>query len=93
MNPENYDLKREELTGKAACKLLSSDTFYLIAHDRLYKYICERAEEIKSEYVVSKQIVFSIYSAQRAIESTAGYNQQSKSNLVMAESSRTCWSQ
>jgi hypothetical protein len=70
----------EELKEKAVGNLLCNDTFDVTAFDDLYNYLCGKSEAIKSEYVISKQIISTIYSAQRAIENTVGFNQLAAEN-------------
>lgn len=81
MTPSDFDLDLEELYKKSVGRLIASESFDGAAFARLYEYLGDKAERIKSEHVVSKQVVMTILSAQSAIENAAPYNPQAKEGL------------
>lgn len=84
MLPSDYDMKLKELLEKSVDRLICAEVFDTAAFHELYTYLCEKSEEIKSEHVVSKQVIAAIFSAQRTIENNAAYNAKAKENLSLA---------
>ena len=84
MQLSEYDLKLESLHSNSVGRLSLADTFSPAAFDELYQYLCKKAELLKPEYVVSKQIIAVIISAQRAIENSAAYNTEGRNHQAMA---------
>ena len=80
MPASDYDLELQELHRKSVERLLGAEVFDKQAFDALRAYLCEKAEHIKAEHVVSKQVLDCLLSAWRTIESRAG---------VLARRSRT----
>ncbi|WP_338846306.1 hypothetical protein V8J88_21420 [Massilia sp. W12] len=81
MSPSDFDLELEELYNKSAGRLIASESFDGAAFARLYEYLSHKAELIKTEHVVSKQVVTALLSVQSAIENAAPYNPQAKEGL------------
>lgn len=84
MSPSDFDIELEELHNQSVGRLLMSDNFDASAYSRLYDYLCQKAEVIKAEHIISKQIVAVLFSAQRSIENSAPYNLQAKENLAFS---------
>lgn len=84
MKPSDYDLELEELHNRSVGRLLASETFDAAAFSQLYDYLCAKAERIKDEHVVSKQLISVVFSTQRSIENAAPYNAQAKEALSLA---------
>ena len=85
MRPSDHDLELEELDERATSRLLAADTFDASAFRSLIDYLSEKAEAIKGEHVVSKQVLGSLRTAASAIRSRAAYVQQAKDNLALAD--------
>ncbi|WP_115561025.1 hypothetical protein [Xanthomonas arboricola] len=84
MSPSDFDLELEELHRRSVGRLLAADTFDKPAFEALKAFLCAKAELLKAEHVVSKQIVHCLLSASRAIESRAGYVSQARDNIAMS---------
>ncbi|MCP1374178.1 hypothetical protein [Dyella lutea] len=72
MSPSDFDLELEEIYNRSVGQLLT-DHFDAAAFDALYLRLCEKAELIKAEHVVSKQVLHYLLSAQQAVQSRAPY--------------------
>ena len=84
MKPSDFDIELEKLFNQSVGRLLSSDDFSGSAFSNLYEYLCTKAESIKEEHVVSKQVISYIFSAQRAIENSSCHNQEASKHLQLA---------
>ena len=84
MNASDYDLTLEELSEASVGRLLVTQVFDLGAFRKLKDYLSAKSERIKSEHVVSKQVVNALLSAARAIENSAGHNSGARENLALA---------
>lgn len=84
MPASDFDLELQDLHRKSVLRLLAADTFDESAFLELRRYLCEKAELIKSEHVVSKQVLSVLLEAAGAIESRAEYVPAARSNLGMA---------
>lgn len=84
MKPSDYDFELDELHKRSVGRLLGSETFDAVAFSQLYEYLCAKAEKIKDEHVVSKQVISVVFSAQRSIENAAPYNAQAREGLSLA---------
>jgi hypothetical protein len=73
MSPSDYDPKLEDLQHRSVGRLLATDVFDLTAFRDLIRYLQEKAELIKQEHVISKQVVNCLLSARQAIESRGEY--------------------
>ncbi|MEM4987532.1 hypothetical protein V8G57_09055 [Collimonas sp. H4R21] len=80
-----FDMKLKDLEEKATGRLLTADVFDEAAFADLYSYICYMAEELKSEYVVSKQFLAAILSAAGTIRSRSEYLPQVKKSAKLAD--------
>ncbi|KLD70684.1 hypothetical protein [Xanthomonas pisi] len=84
MTTHNFDFHLQELQERAIGKLIAAETFDKRAFDALKAYLCEKAELIKAEHVVSKQVISCLLSAAQTIESRAEYIPEARANLAMA---------
>ena len=80
-----FDMELKALEEKATDRLLMADVFDEQAFADLYSYICTVAEELKFEYVVSKQFLATILGAANAIRSRSEYLPQAKKNIKLAD--------
>lgn len=85
MAPNDYDLDLEELASDATGRLLTSERFDLVAFVALYDHLCQRAEALKSEYVISKQVLGCLRNASQAIRNQAPYVPGARENLHFAD--------
>jgi hypothetical protein len=85
MNASDYDLTLEELSEASVGRLLAAEVFDLNAFRKLKDHLSAKSERIKSEHVVSKQVVNALLSAARAIENSAGHNAAARDNLALAQ--------
>jgi hypothetical protein len=84
MKASDYDLKLEELSEAAVGRLLCAEVFDLGAFTRLRNYLSAKSQHIKSEHVISKQVLNALLSAARAIEYSAEHVRGARENLAMA---------
>jgi len=66
-------------------RLLASDSFDLAAFDALYNYLGQKAEALKSEYVISKQVLSCLRNASKAIRNQAPHVAAARENLRLAD--------
>lgn len=85
MSASDYDLELEEAERRAVGRLLTSDVFDGPAFENLYQLLCRKAETLKQEHVVSKQLLHCLLSAEQAIRSRAEYIPTVKAQLNWAE--------
>lgn len=83
MKPSDFDLELEELRRKAIVPLVD-EVFDKAAFQALKDYLCKKAELIKSEHVVSKQVLMCLIEASRIIESRAERITAVRENLALA---------
>ncbi len=85
MKPSDHDLELEDLDRRATGRLLAADTFDASAFRSLIDYLSGKAEDIKGENVISKQVLGSLRTAASAIRSRSDYLQQVRENLGLAD--------
>lgn len=85
MSPNDFDLQLVELQRRSVGRLVSADVFDEAAFRDLKAYLCKKAELLKGEYVVSKQVVVCLLEAVAAIESRAAYVEEAKRNAHMGD--------
>jgi hypothetical protein len=85
MSPNNFDLQLVELQRRSVGRLISAEVFDEAAFHELKSYLCEKAELLKSEYVVSKQIVACLLEAVAVIDSRAVYVEDAKRNAHLSD--------
>jgi hypothetical protein len=83
MPASDFDLELQAKHKKAVYRLMAADTFDEQAFIDLKQYLCEKAEEIKIEHVVSKQVLTVLLEAVSAIESRAEYLPSVRAHLGM----------
>jgi len=71
VNASDYDSKLEQLSEASVGRLLCAQVFDLSAFGRLKEYLSAKSEHIKTEHVVSKQVLKTLLSAAQAIENSA----------------------
>ena len=84
MSASDFDLELEELRSKSVGRLVSAEVFDESAFAALKAHLCKKAELIKSEHVVSKQVVACLLEAASIIESRAAYVEGARSNAHLA---------
>jgi hypothetical protein len=84
MTASDFDIHLQELHDHAVGRFLATDLFDKPAFDALKTYLCDKAELIKAEHVVSKQVVNCLLSASSAIESRSEYIPEVRQNLATA---------
>ncbi|KTE41452.1 MULTISPECIES: hypothetical protein [unclassified Sphingopyxis] len=85
MKASDYDLELEDLNRRATIRLLASESFDATAFAALKDYLSGKAEAIKSEHVVSKQVLGVLRDASKAIRNQAPYVPQARDNLSLAD--------
>jgi hypothetical protein len=85
MGPSDYDLELEELDKHATSRLLMSASFDASAFARLRDYLSCKAEAIRDEHVISKQVLGSLRNAASAIRNQAAYVSEARKNLALAD--------
>lgn len=83
MNASDFDLRLEELYEDSVGRLLN-DHFDVSRFEAFHQYLCEKAELIKSEHVVSKQVIHYLLSAQGVLGSSAEYQPAVRNNPQLA---------
>lgn len=92
MTPSDYDPRLEDLHYRAVGRLLAAEVFDVEAFRALKAYLCEKAELIKHEHVVSKQVLICVLSASQAITSRAEYLPEVREQVaIAAEISSLLW--
>jgi len=84
MSPSDFDLELKDLYERSVGQLMT-DYFDASAFEVLYERLCHKAELIKSEHVVSKQVLHYLLSAQQVIANRAGYLPAAKQNIQLAQ--------
>ena len=79
-----HDIQLKELYENSVGKLLMSELFDKAAFDALYQHLESKAELLKKEYMVSKQIMSAILNASSFIRSTSKHVEGSKQNIALA---------
>ncbi|MBL0726077.1 hypothetical protein [Piscinibacter sp. HJYY11] len=85
MSPNNFDLELQGLHARSVGRLLATEVFDKDAFDALRSHLCEKAELLKSEHVVSKQILDCLLSAVQVIQSRAEYLPEARDHVAMAD--------
>ena len=85
MKPSDYDPELEELDRLATSRLLTSQSFDATAFAALREHLSRKAEAVKDEHVISKQVVGSLRNAASAIRNQAPYVLQARKNLALAD--------
>lgn len=81
-DPNNFDLELESLKEAATDKWLMQQSLDIAAFDNLYACLSAKSEAVKTEYVVSKQMLRTILDAFNALED-AGKSAQAQKFMVL----------
>lgn len=84
MSASDFDMELQELQERSVGRLLMADVFDKPAFDALLNCLCRKAEIIKMEHVVSKQVLSCLLSASGAIESRAEYDEEVRRHAPLA---------
>lgn len=84
MSENNYDLHLEELLYRSTGRLLMAEVFDLAAFQALEDYLWQKAEGLRNEHTLSKQVLACIRSTASAIESLVDYVPAVRENQHMA---------
>ena len=84
MSASDFDLELQELHRKSVGRLLAADVFDRSAFTELKAYLCKKSEAIKSEHVVSKQVLSCLLDAIGLIDSRAEYLPDVRESAAMA---------
>jgi hypothetical protein len=84
MSQNHYDIHLDELKQRSIDRLLMAEVFDLSAFRDLKAYLWQKAEHLKDEDTISKQILSCIRSASAAIESRAEYIPTVREHLSMS---------
>ena len=85
MRPNDYDAELADLVDRSTSRLLSAEVFDKGAFDALREKICSKAEALKAEYVISKQLLGCLRGAANAIRNQAPYVAAAQKNLALAD--------
>jgi hypothetical protein len=85
MTPRDFDPDLQDLERGATERLLASESFDTAAFRALLDHLSRKAEAIKDDYVISKQVLRSLRNAASAIRNQAPYVPLARDNLVLAD--------
>lgn len=85
MTTSNFDPQLEELDSRATLRLIATETFDGGAFAELWEYLSQKAEAIKRDYVISKQVLGSLRNAANAIRNQALYVPLARENVELAD--------
>jgi hypothetical protein len=85
MQATDHDLNLDDLAQKATFRLLSSESFDPAAFAALYDYLCAKAENVRAEHVISKQVLGCLRNASSAIRNQAPHVPGARENLPLAD--------
>lgn len=85
MSVNDYDLELEELQRRSVERLFSAESFDAAAFAALREHICGKAEALRNEFVISKQMLSCLRDASKAIRSRAEYIPAARENLRVAD--------
>lgn len=85
MSENHFDPALEELKRRSIDRLLMADTFDVSAFEAFKEHLWRKAEGLRQEYCISKQVLFSLRSASSAIRSRAEYIPSVREQLHWAD--------
>ena len=85
MNVNDYDLELEELEHRSTMRLLASETFNAAAFEALREHVCRKAEQLRNEFVISKQVLRCLRGASGAIRNQAAHVPAAREHLHVAD--------
>ena len=83
MAASDFDLELADIHQRSVGRLLSAELFDEAAFTRLYDHLALKAEQIKAEHVVSKQVLSCLLSVEDAIRSRAEYVPAAREGIPM----------
>jgi hypothetical protein len=85
MSANDYDLQLEELELRSTFRLLSSGSFDAAAFAELRAHVCQKAEALRGEYVLSKQLLKALRGASSAIRNQSAHVAEARAHLSVAD--------
>ena len=85
MSVNNFDVELDEHRRRSIERFACAETLDLKAFQSLHDYLCRKSEELRAEYVVSKQILACLSEASGYIRSRAEYLPEVREHLSIAE--------
>lgn len=85
MSANHFDTELEQLDQRATGRLLTADTFDGSAFEALYAHLTSKAQALREESVLSKQILKSLRQAAAAVRSRSEYVSAARENLAVAD--------
>lgn len=73
MSENHFDLTLEQLKERSVDRLVCVDVFDISAFEAFKEHLWQKAEGLREEYCISKQILLSLRTAASAIRSRAEY--------------------
>jgi len=71
LSENHFDIELDELTYRSVGQLITAERFDAAAFDALEDYIWMKAERLRSDFVLSKQLLKTLRSAAQAIRNRA----------------------
>lgn len=84
MAASDFDLHLVELQKESVGRLVCAEVFDKAAFDALKAYLCEKAELIKQEHVVSKQVVACLLEAATVVDSRGQWIEGARQNAHLS---------
>lgn len=85
MSANDFDVVLKELTDRSAVRLLTAEVFDEAAFNALEDYLWQKAEELRDEFTISKQILGCLRSAASAIRSRSEHLPVVRKHIHRAE--------
>ncbi|RYG86562.1 MAG: hypothetical protein EON58_21595 [Alphaproteobacteria bacterium] len=85
MSANDFDLELESLQLGSTGRLLATESFDVIAFQALREHVCRKAEELRGEYVISKQLLKCLREASGAIRNQAAHVVAAREHLSVAD--------
>jgi hypothetical protein len=85
MTPRDFDPDLQDLDRGATERLLASESFDAAAFRALFDHLSRKAEAIKDDYFISKQVLGSLRNAASAIRNQAPFVPLARDNLALAD--------
>lgn len=85
MGPNDYDPELHELARRSTFRLLAAEVFDRAAFEALKQRVCAKADALKGEYVISKQLLGCLRGAAKAIRNQAPYVPAAQESAALAD--------
>ena len=85
MSVNDYDLELEELQRRSTGRLLLSESFDASAFKAVRQHICRKADALRGEYVISKQILKCLREASGALRDQTAHIPGAHERLFLAD--------